>query len=558
MMLSRNKRRRSLASFRSGVAAAALTIGMAGAAHAGTTSSTTPTPQDFVNAASSNSNWILTAKSYDNNRYVALNQITPSNVSHLKPVWTFHISDNGPMEATPIIWHGTAYITSAHDHVYAIDLKTGKLKWQFSDNPHVISFAANRGIALLDGNVYIGTLSGHLIALNAETGKKVFDVVAVKNTKNSFFTQAPIPYHNPMTGKTVLLENVSNGDWGGIGKITAFDPKTGKKLWSWNTIPGPGQKGHDTWSGDSWKKGGGSVWTPMALNPKTGMLYANVGNPSPDFNASIRKGKNLYTDSLVALNISGKKPKLAWYHQFTPGDTHDWDPVMPPVLFTTKYRGTEMPLVAAGDKGGHFYLLNAKTGKLVDRLAVSWQHGHDTHPTLKGTVACPATLGGIEFNGGSFDPKTDMFYVPSTNECGVFKSTKNVVYIAGQFYLGGAFPKLVGPASGDLNAISMKTGVFAWRHATKLPLAVGGALSTSSGLIFTGQLNNDFSAFDAKTGKKLWSYDTGSPITAPAVAFENDGTEYIAVASGPAGNSQIPQVAKANKGTMLTLFALSK
>lgn len=542
----------------SGVAMAALAIGLGGNALAGAMSSaTTPPIKDFTATVGDHSNWILPAKNYNNDRYVDLSDITPANVAQLKPAWTFKIDDNGPIEAAPVIWHGTAYITSAHDHVYAIDVKTGKLKWQFSDNPHVISFAANRGVALLDGNAYIATLDGRLIALNAETGKVVFNKVIAKDTANSFYTMAPLPFKDPHTGKAMLLLGVSNGDWGGIGNVAAYNPKNGAELWQYNMVPGPGQKGHTTWSGDSWKRGGGAVWTAMAIDPKTDMLYANAGNPQPDFNGPARKGSNLYSDSLVALNISGSKPKMAWYHQFIPHDTHDWDPVMPPVLFNGKVNGKVMPLVADGDKAGNFWLLNSKTGALVNHLSVSMQYHQKLAPSLAGNIACPNTNGGVEYNGGTYDPKTNTIYLPSSNECGFWRATKSVVYIAGQFYLGGAFPKFVGENTGQLNAINVGTGVFSWQKAEKLPMA-GGALSTASGLVFTGMENGDFAAFAAKGGKELWKYNTGSPIIAPPIAFTQGGSEYVAVASGPAGNQQLPNMPKTNKGTMLTMFTLSK
>jgi alcohol dehydrogenase (cytochrome c) len=542
-----------------GVLTASLALAMATPAAMAAAASSTPTIQDFSKTAQDSSNWILSAKNYNNDRYVDLSGISPDNVAQLKPVWTFKISDNGPIESAPLIWNDTAFITSAHDHVYALDVKTGKLKWEFTDNPHVISFAANRGVALLDGKVYIGTLDGHLIALDAETGNKVFDVVAVSDPSNAFFSMAPIPYRNPTTGKTMLILGVSNGDWGGIGNIGAYDPQTGNALWRWNTVPGPGEPGHNTWSGDSWKRGGAAAWTQMAIDTENGILYANAGNPQPDFNGPARKGKNLYSDSLIALNISGEKPKLQWYHQFIAHDTHDWDPVMPPILFEGKVRGQTMPLVADGDKAGNFWLLNAKTGDVVNHLVVSMQYGQDTEPALdkKGNVACPNTNGGIEFNGGAYNPKTNMIYVPSVDECGIWRSTKNVTYIAGQFYLGGAFPKFVGPNTGQMNAIDVDSGVFAWRSPDNLPMA-GGALATSTGLVFSGKLNGDFLAYDATNGKELWKYATGSPIIAPPVAFMNDGTEYVAVASGPAGNQQVPEMPKDNQGTMLTMFAVSK
>jgi alcohol dehydrogenase (cytochrome c) len=541
------------------IVAIAMTLAFSGAHFAGAqtpSNGSTPSGQDFLQTKADNADWILTARDYSNDRYVDQTGITPENVKTLKPIWTFKIDDNGPMEATPLIWHGTAYVSSAHDHVYAIDVKTGKLKWEFQDSPHVIAFAANRGVALLDGKVYIATLDGHLVALDAQTGNKIFDVVAVADTTNSFYTAAPLPYYNPNTGKSELLLGVANGDWGGLGNISAFDPADGHRLWQFNTVPGVGEKGHSTWSGDSWKQGGAAVWTAMAIDTSKGILYANAGNPQPDFNGPARLGSNLYSDSLIALDISGAQPKLVWYHQFIAHDTHDWDPVMPPLLFTGTVHGQSMKLVADGDKAGNFWLLNAETGDVVNHLPISMQYDQDSEPSLKGNYACPNTNGGVEYNGGSYDPKTNMIYLPSSNECGFWRSTKNVVYIAGQFYLGGAFPTFVGPNTGQLNAIDINTGVFAWRDHEKLPMA-GGALATSTGVVFTGMLNNEFAAFDATTGNKLWSYDTGSPIIAPPVLFTQDGTDYVAVGSGPAGNQQLPEMPTANAGTMLTMFATS-
>ena len=539
---------------RSAWAVGAMTAGAFWAVSAGAQPAS-PSTQDYLNAAKDNANWILPAKSYSGNRYITSTQISAANAADLQPAWKFQLSDDGPMETAPIVWHGTMYVTSAHDHVYALDAATGKLKWEFQDNPHVIAFAANRGVGLMDGKVYIGTLDGHLIALNAETGEKVWDVVGVQDTKNSFFTMAPVPYHDPANGRNVLLIGVSNGDWGGIGNIAAFDPQNGHKLWQWNTIPGPGEPGHDSWSGDSWKRGGASVWSGVAIDPTTRTLYMDLGNPQPDFLATVRKGANLYSDSLVALDISGEKPKLKWHYQFIKGDTHDWDPAMPPVLFQGKRGNEKVDIVASGDKAGNFWLLDAKTGKLLDHTVVSFQHGADTPPSPTGNVACPNTNGGIEFNGGAYDPASNTFFVPAVDECGFWKSTKDAVYIAGQFYLGGVFPTYVGPDSGTFNAINVDTGVFNWRKHYNLPMA-GGALVTASGVVFTGELDGHFDAYDTKTGKEVWSYDTGSPITAPPVSFEQDGKQYVVVASGEVGNQKVPELTKPSQGAMISAFSL--
>ncbi|MBI1397974.1 MAG: PQQ-binding-like beta-propeller repeat protein [Betaproteobacteria bacterium] len=505
--------------------------------------------EDYMQAAQNNSYWVLPARTYSGNRYVKTDQIDRDNVDQLKKVWTFKIpDDDAPVESVPIVWGNTMFVTSAHDHIYALDAKTGELKWEFKDDPHVVAFARNRGVALMGRDVYIGTLDGHLIALDAETGDKVWDKQVVHDPSNSFYTMAPVPY------KDMLLLGVSNGDWGGLGYITAFNPKNGDRIWEWKTVPGPGEPGHDTWTGDSWKRGGASVWSGVAIDPKTDTLYMSCGNPQPDFLGTVRKGKNLYSDSVVALDISGSKPQVKWYHQFIPHDTHDWDPAMPPVLFDGKIDGQQKPLVAVGDKGGNFWILDAKDGKLMDHTVVSYQKGHDTEPSANGNYACPNTNGGVEFNGGAYDPNTNTFFVPSSNQCGYWTAKDRAVYIAGQFYLGGAFPKLVGPNTGWFNAIDVNSGVFKWRHHFDTP-ANGSALVTSTGLVFTGELSGNLDAFDTRNGKLLWQYDTGSPIAAPAAAYKLGGTEYIAVASGPAGFVKSPKMSDQDAGPMISVVA---
>lgn len=515
----------------------------------------TPNPSDFLNAASDPANWILPAKSYSGNHYTPATQITPANVAGLHLAWKTTLDDTGPMENSPIVYNGTMYVTTAHDHVYALDAATGKVKWEFTYSPHVIAFAANRGIGLVDGNVYLGTLDGHLIALNAATGQKVWDKVTVADTANSFYTMAPVPYHDPTTGQEWLLMGVSNGDWGGNGNITAYNPQDGSAIWSWNSIPGPGEPNHDSWGGDSWKRAGGALWTGVTIDPATQTMYLNVGNPTPDFLASVRPGDNLYTDSMVALDISGAQPKLKWYHQFIPHDTHDWDPTMQPILFTGKVGNTEEELVATGDKAGNFWLLDAATGALVDHTAVSFQKGQDTQPSLTGDYACPNTLGGVEYQGGAYDPATNAVLLPSQNECGFWTATKDAVYVAGQFYLGGAFPKLVGPNTGQMNSVDVSTGVFDWRHHFDLP-NYGGALATASGLVFSGNLGGTENAFDTQTGNILWSYDTGAYIQAPSEAYEANGQEYIVVASGAAGNAAIPELPATGQQAVVSAFTL--
>jgi len=509
-----------------------------------------PTADTFTSAAGDAASWVLPGHTYSGNRYVDMKGITPENVATLKKAWKYKLDDDSPIETSPVVWNGTMYVTSAHNHVYALDAKTGKLKWKFSYAPHVIAFAANRGVALADGHVFIGTLDGHLLSLDATTGKKVWDIVGVHDTKNSFYTMQPVPYKN------MLLMGVSNGDWGGIGYVTAFDQASGKRVWEWKTIPGPGEPGHGSWSGDSWKRGGAAVWSGIAIDDKSDTLFMDLGNPQPDFFGESRKGDNLYSNSMVALDISGAQPKLKWYYQFIKHDTHDWDPAMPPVRFTGKVNGASRELVAAGDKGGNFWVLDATNGKLVWKTAVSKQVGQSTDPSHAGNIACPNTNGGVEYNGGAYDPQTNMFYVPSIDECGIWKKLPRATYLAGQFYLGGLFPPLHGPNTGWMNAVDISTGKFAWREHESLP-ALGGALATSSGLVFSGMLSGQFKAFDAKTGKVVWHDATGSPILAPPATYMLDDKQFVAVASGQAGNQLVPEISKVSPaGSFITVYSL--
>ncbi|MBL27831.1 MAG: pyrrolo-quinoline quinone [Rhodospirillaceae bacterium] len=524
---------------------------------------TGPSADDLMKSGADSSNWVLPAGDYSGNRQVDEQEINAQNIDQLKTAWTFDIPDQAPIEASPIVWDGTVYITSSRNDIYAVDAKTGKLKWTYNSEPEqVVGFPRNRGVAILDGTLFMGRVDGHLVAVDAKTGKEVWDKQTVRNPENSFYTMQPVPY------KGAILIGVSNGDWGGIGNISAFDPKTGDRLWQWNSIPGPGEPGHDSWAGDSWKRGGGAIWSGLAIDPTTDTLYVDAGNPQPDFLGTVRKGDNLYTDSMIALDISGPKPKVKWYHQFIPHDTHDWDPAMPPVLFTGMVGGKQAKLVAAGDKGGNFWILDAKTGDLVSHTPVSYQLNHDTQPPQEGNnYACPNTNGGVEYNGGAFDPVTNTFFVPSTNQCGKWTGYESAEYVAGQFYLGGDFPSLVGPNSGWINAVDVGTGVFSWRDHLGLP-ANGGALVMDYGskgqsaekgsLVFTGLLDGTFAAYDGKSGKMLWHHDTGASIVAPPATYTMDGQRYVVVAAGDPGFLEVPELTKETGPSVLTAFVSGK
>jgi alcohol dehydrogenase (cytochrome c) len=490
-----------------------------------------------LNADLDGANWLLPAHNYSGNRQVEESEIGPQNVDQMKVAWTFKLPGNDPVETAPLVGGGTAYVTSAQDDVFALGAENGELRWQYRPNiVQQVGFPRNRGVAIYEGKIFIGMNDGHLAALDAKTGQEIWNRETVEDPKTGYYSMAPVPYK----GKILIGE--SNGDFGGIGNISAFDPNTGGRIWQWQSIPKPGEPGADTWSGDSWKRGGGAVWNGMAIDPDSDTLYLTLGNPTPDFLGAGRQGKNLYTDSMVALDISGSTPKLRWHYQFIPHDTHDYDPAMPPVLFTGDIDGTRVKLVAAGDKAGNFWMLRAENGEFVSKTPVSFQFNQDSQPEVGGTnYACPSWNGGVEFNGGAYDPATNTFFVPSSDQCAKWSAAEHAQFVAGQFYLGGSEPTLVGPSSGWLNAIDVSTGIFSWRKHLDLP-ANGGALGMDyqpsqpsepkSSIVFTGLLDGRFGAYDGKSGNLLWQYNTGAVIWAPPATFAEKGDRYVLVASG--------------------------
>ena len=500
-----------------------------------------PDAQALVEADKSD-DWLLPARTYLGNRFSTLGQITPQNVATLGLAWKTQISDDGQQEASPIVTNGTMYIATPHDNVLALDARTGKLKWQFPYNPPVILFAVNRGVGVQDGKVFLGTQDCRVIALDAETGKPVWDVPGCRDSANSFFSMASYLY------KGSVILGTGGGDNGNQGRVSAFSVVDGKRQWDWDTIK------RDTWRGKSWMHGGADVWSGMAINPRTNTLFVAPGNPGPDMILKGREGADLYANSIVALDISGKAPKVKWHYQLLKDDTHDGDPAMIPVLFSGDVGGDTRDLVAIGDKTGTFVILEQASGKLIHRLVVSQQKDLNEAPSLQGTPGCPNHGGGIEWLGGAYDPKSNLFVLPSTDECGNWKlTTEHPEYIPGQTYTGGPLPKR-GDGTGVVSAIDVSTGQVRWKVSLPYP-AQGGALITATGIVFTSDLAGTLYALDAATGKELWKTDTGSSICAPFATYMLDGDQYLAILVGQAGNQQTANL-PATHGSHVLVYKL--
>jgi alcohol dehydrogenase (cytochrome c) len=513
--------------------ALALMLAVAGCAHP---------QQESATSATASGGWPLAGYNLGNNRYVR-STIDANNVAQLAPAWTTQLADAGEEEAAPIVDASTMYVSTPHNHVLALDAVTGALKWDAPYTPAtVLDFAVNRGIGLSAGKVFIATQDCRVRALDASSGKEVWNVAGCSTQNNNWYSMAVYPY------KTMLLVGVAGGDFGGNGSVQAFNAADGRKLWQWNTVPGPGEPGHETWPGDSWKHGGAALWGGLSVDPAIDTLYIAPGNASPDFSDANRKGKNLYSDSVVALDISGAQPKMKWYYQILYPDAHDADPAMPPVLFDAGPKH----LLAIADKAGNFVVLDRTTGALQHRAAVADQHGLAINPSPAGDKACPNHGGGVEWNGGSYDPTTKYFIVPATEECGVFRSyAVQPPWKQGQNYRGGP-PTKRQNGTGVVNAVDVATGKLAWRTRVPFP-AQGGALVTSTGLTFTSDLGGNLYAFDTKTGKQLWTYATHTSIVAPFSSYSVNGQEYLVVLGGEAGNQKTPNV-PASKGSYVMAF----
>ncbi len=499
--------------------------------------------------------WAYPSGGPSNNRTTSLTQITPANVSQLKEAWITDVRDDGEEESNPIESADTLYVTTAHDNVLALDATDGKLKWAYGYDPqYELQYPVNRGVALDNGKLFFFTQDCRLIALDASTGKAAYNVPACHDTSNTWYSSSAYTYHGN------VIVGTSGGDLGSDGLISAFNESNGSRVWDWNTVTHPGEPNFGTWPGNSWKHGGAAVWSGLSVGADPNTVYAAPGNPEPNLTTYGHKGRNLYADSVVALDISGSKPVLKWYYQIMQGDTHDDDPAMPPVIFDGNVNGAPRQLLAVGDKAGDFLILDRTNGKPVYKTAVSNQSGiFTTHPTVQGTHACPNHGGGIEWNGGAYSAETDMFYIPSTNhECGDWKVTypKKVPYIPGQPYSAGPLPKRHS-ATGKLTAIDVNAGKVAWTFPMPYP-GQGGALTTSNGIVFTSDLGGDVYALDAKTGRQLWHANVGAAIVAPFGVYQaSDGNEYLVVEAGQPGNQKVNNLPSTLGGARVVAFRLN-
>jgi alcohol dehydrogenase (cytochrome c) len=494
----------------------------------------------IVAAASEPGSWLTYSGNYAGYRYSALKGIDRGNVARLRPAWIYQTNDLHNFEATHIVADGVMYISEPPSNAAALDLRTGRPIWIFRRTlPSAVGVCCgqvNRGVAVLGDRVFLGTLDGHLLALDAKTGHLLWDTRVADEKSGSSITVAPLAL------KEKVIVGVSGGEYGIRGFVDAYDAKSGERLWRFWTVPGPGEPGHETWEGDSWKTGSAATWLTGSYDPALNLLYWGTGNPGPNYNGEGRRGDNLYSTSLLALDAS--TGKLKWHFQFTPHDTHDWDSNHVPILIDAMFQGKPRRLVAVANRNGFFYLFDRQTGEYVlgrQYAKQTWakgldQHGRpivipETEPNPEGTLVYPGVHGATNWNSPSYNPDTRLMYVAVREEGTVFYRA-TAEYRAGSYFSAGGMRGIPGvEPSGSIQALDPLTGAQRWEFPLHSP-PWSGVLSTAGGLVFSGTNEGNVFALDAASGKALWDFQAGAPVYAGPISYEFDGRQYFAVTAG--------------------------
>lgn len=522
------------------------------------------------NAGRQGDNWLHTNGDYAQTRFYPGKQINATNVRRLKPEFLFQTEVRESMETAPIVIDGIMYMTTSYNHVYALDAVTGKEFWHYKHKMGAITTFCcgpnNRGVAIEGGKLFMGTLDAKMVALDAKTGKLLWETEIADPEKGYSETMAP----TVVDGKVLIGTN--GGEYGVRGFVKAFDSATGKLLWTFYTIP---EKGHEgVWAENDatgrnmhrdiaaekaqlardssfYQTLGGGVWMNPAVDLKTRTIFFVAGNPSPDLYGAERPGDNLYTNSMVAVNLDTGAYK--WHSQYIAHDVWDLDAVSPPILMDVKDKSGKMiPAVIHGGKTGHIYVHDRADGRLIRFSdAMIPQENMWVLPTAQGARMLPGANGGVEWSPMAVNPKLRMAYALNLHQPMTYH-VEAAKYPGGKLWLGGAFKVIEGEKQwGRVAAMNVDTGKMAWKFDTEQPL-IGGALATAGDLVFYGEGNGLFRALHARTGRLLWEYNCGAGANAMPVSYSVRGRQYVAMGCG--GNTQLDF----KRGNTMVVFALPK
>jgi alcohol dehydrogenase (cytochrome c) len=505
-------------------------------------------------------NWLSYSNTLFNQRHSLLTQITPANVRNLELQWIWQAKSLEKFEATALAVDGVVYTVQGPPvqgtyQVVALDGVTGRPFWTLEYKPVLEARPCcgrvSRGLAILGDTLYMGTIDAHLVAIDARTGRIVWDVEAAKLGEQP--TEKYAITHAPTVVKDKIIVGLAGGDFGVRGYIAAFDAKSGKEVWRFYTIPGPGEKGNDTWSGDSWKTGGAGVWNSGAYDPEANLVYFGTGNPAPDWDGRSRLGDNLYSDSVVALDAD--TGRLKWHYQFTPHDEVDYDSTQVPVLADMEWQGRPRKVMLWANRNGLSYVLDRVTGEFLlgkPYVRVNWMEGFDKNgrpqrvpgkiPTSDGELIMPTVLGATNWAPPAFSPRTGLFYVSAWENTGT-------IAVAGQFPRPNGVAGTGGTPMGQttltpnlkkdedgfgvVRAIDPKTLEKKWEFKMN-DITWGGVLTTASDLVFSGGKEGYFFALDARTGALLWKAALGGQINSGPMSYSVNGRQYLTVAAGNA------------------------
>jgi alcohol dehydrogenase (cytochrome c) len=514
-----------------------------------------PVTQDQLSKADSDSNNFLhTNGDYRQQRFYPNGQINKSNVAKLHPAWIFQTAVKESLETSPIVAGNVMFVTTSFSHVYALNATTGEELWHYAHKMGPITTFCcgpnNRGVAVADNLVFLATLDAKLIALDAKTGKTVWTTEVADPELGYSETMAP----TVVNGKVLLGTN--GGEYGIRGFVKAFDAKTGKLVWTFNTTAEnsvgvwaekdatgrdmhrdiAAEKAALAKNGDPYKTLGGGVWQNPAVDLETNRIYFVVGNPSPDLDGALRPGDNLYTDSLVALDLD--TGKYVCHFQYIAHDVWDLDSVSPVVITTVADKdGKAMKGLLHAGKTGHIYVHDAKDCSLIRfSEAMVPQENMWTLPTKDGARMLPGANGGVEWSPIATHPALHTAYAINLHQPMTYH-VESSAYPSGKLWLGGAFKVIpTEESSGNVTAVDYNTGKIRWQVKTPQPM-IGGILATAGNLVFTGEGNGQFKAYDAETGAILWKFSAGAGVNAPPSSYTAGNKQYIVVGAG--GNTQI-------------------
>jgi alcohol dehydrogenase (cytochrome c) len=500
---------------------------------------------EMLRDAGGSGDWLTYAGNYAGYRHGVQDQITAANVGRLRLAWAAQLPTDGTVEqSSPIVANGLMFVTEPPEGVTALDAETGAVLWQFHrsvprDIPACCGYP-NRGVAVLGNYIYVETSDSHLLALDAATGRLIWDATVADWHAAYTMSAAPLAFDDR------VIVGVGGGDFGIRGFLAAYSAANGAQLWKLYTVPGPGEPGHESWgSDDSWRHGGAATWVTGAYDPALGLIYWGTGNPGPVFDAKRRPGANLYSESVIA--VDARTGKLRWYYQFTPGDVHGWDSTEQPVLADISWQGEVVPALLMANRNAFLYALDRRTGRFLFAAPFArqtWAKGFSadgkpalmpaTDPTRSGDDVSPPLWGATSWWPPSFDPVRHLLFVPSVDSADTFFDIESDSYREGQPFLAGAVVRARDkPTTLALRALDVSSGHMRWdrtleRGGGEVPGEMGGVLSTAGGLIFAGH-GSEFDAYDADDGTPLWGTSLGGKVAAAPISYTLDGREYVGV-----------------------------